>query len=455
MDNDHLEARLDRLERQLTRVLGLLENQRDVASRYETDVTSDADVGGANAVAEGRPSIRLANSSQSLYIPGVESSGAPGRGLVQSMSKGQAAPEGGPSATAAGGLAKADLGAPGAVEALVRLGFPPGAVAPVGEPSPASRATATAVAELARVEGAAALEARLHETLVALVEPETLDSLTRIASLAPKLEYATYFLAAGPELLEEALEVVKKRMGEEPMPYPERALETAVEIVRAVAQPQALAGLSALAGRLPRLVPADPAFGTALEDLVGKLPQLAQLMAAVDLEKLTTLVQKLDLEKVDPERLGALLDKIEPDQLVALLDKVDFEVIGELVEALDLEGLIDGPLPTLKLAGEHLADADKRDALIGLIELAPQLERPLRALPVQPATIQVLSAVNEAVEEAAHTTRSLGLLGTVGALRDPEVQRAVGFVMQVAKNLGRALDEPSKALPAPRDAAAE
>lgn len=112
---------------------------------------------------------------------------------------------------------------------------------------------------------------------------------------------------------------------------------------------------------------------------------------------------------------------------------------------------MNGPLPTLKAAGEHLADAEKRDALIGLIELAPQLERPLRALPVQAATIHVLSAVNEAVEKAAGQDRSLGLFGTVGALRDPEVQRAVGFLMGVAKHLGRALDEPIAKLPAKKN----
>lgn len=87
--------------------------------------------------------------------------------------------------------------------------------------------------------------------------------------------------------------------------------------------------------------------------------------------------------------------------------------------------------------------------MVGLLELAPQLERPLRALPVQATTLHVLSSVNEAVEEAAQLDRSAGLFGALGALGDPKVKRALGFLLEVAKRLGSALDEPPRSLPSP------
>lgn len=435
-------------------------------------------------------------------------------------------------------LAKAKLGEQGAHDVDRRLeaagellvGFSePAVLQSLGQLScalpafgPVARAAAGAMADLAAVEGDEVLEARLRETLLTITEPETLDSLTRIVSLAPKLEYATYFLAAGPELFEEALGILRELKGDARTPQLEEALQAGLKAAKAVSDPRVLAGLSSLAEKLPSLLPKDEAFADALEELVGQVPDLTfatglaaaapkaldaaarragkrnrkdlvrhaeaalaagvkltepdklaaivKLLDAVDLDKLATVAGKLDLDKLaaltdklDPEQLAAMLDKLDLErlgellesvdiaQVQSLLEKVDFETLGELIEALDLEGLMNGPLPTLKAAGEHLADAEKRDALIGLIELAPQLERPLRALPVQAATIHVLSAVNEAVEKAAGQDRSLGLFGTVGALRDPEVQRAVGFLMGVAKHLGRALDEPIAKLPAKKN----
>ena len=63
--------------------------------------------------------------------------------------------------------------------------------------------------DLAEVEGSAALRERLTETLLRVCEPETLDSLTRLAILAPKLEVAANVAAAAPELLDEALHAAR------------------------------------------------------------------------------------------------------------------------------------------------------------------------------------------------------------------------------------------------------
>ncbi|NVB40872.1 DUF1641 domain-containing protein [Pseudenhygromyxa sp. WMMC2535] len=258
------------------------------------------------------------------------------------------------------------LSEPASLAALAQLGAALPAFAPV------AKAAAGAMSALAAVEGEAALEARLRETLITVAEPEVLDAITRIASLAPKLEYATYFLAAGPELLEEGLEVVREFMGD--------------------------------AGHR-------------------------------DIARNAEAVLAAGIELTEPKKLEAL---------VSLANAVDLDRLAALAQNTDLDAM----LSTLEQAGAILAEPDKRAAIVGLLELAPQLERPLRALPVQPATIHVLSSLNEAVESATANVHSVGLFGTVGALRDPQIQRALGFMLEVAKRLGHALEQPIAALPA-------
>ena len=86
-------------------------------------------------------------------------------------------------------------------------------------------------------------------------------------------------------------------------------------------------------------------------------------------------------------------------------------------------------------------------ALTRLSTLAPQLEPALRALPVQPGALHVLSSLNRAVEDASRSTRSVGMFGALRSLRDPDVRLALGFLLEVAGSLGRALAETPRSLP--------
>ncbi|MEM9694072.1 MAG: hypothetical protein AAGA56_16105, partial [Myxococcota bacterium] len=62
--------------------------------------------------------------------------------------------------------------------------------------APVVGAAADASAALAAVEGTEELRARLAEALTVVAEPEALESLSRIAMMAPQLEYAFHAVAA-------------------------------------------------------------------------------------------------------------------------------------------------------------------------------------------------------------------------------------------------------------------
>ena len=235
------------------------------------------------------------------------------------------------------------LSNPGVLRAVGRLAQSLPASGPMLE------AVAQAGSEIAKVEGEHVFRERLRETLVLLIQPETLDSLARIAALAPQLEYAVHALAAGPEVLEEGLELFRKVSAKN---------------------------------------------GLSNHDL--------QLRAEAGLDVLRQLT--------DPPVLGAL-------------SEVDVRGLLELTEV--------------------ISRVDNKEALLKLIDLAPALERPLSALPVQPNTLDVLTTVNQAVEDLAPSAQSVGVIGVLKAFNDPNVKRALGFALAVAERLGRHLNAPS------------
>ena len=227
---------------------------------------------------------------------------------------------------------------------------------------------------LTELEGKPALTDRLAESLVRITEPETLDALTRVAALTPQIEYAVNALAAGPEVLEEALDTVRDwaaRNGQTPHDI-DRRTQAATEALLVLTEPKVLATVTSLA---PLLVP-----------LRSTLTQLAERAGRIDLEPLVQL-------------------------------------------------------------GESATDPEVSAALNKLVRLAPNLAPALASLPIQPQTLAILRTVNQAVEDAATEKASVGFFGLLGALRNPRVQRALGFTLEVADRLGEHLENPQKALP--------
>jgi uncharacterized protein YjgD (DUF1641 family) len=65
-----------------------------------------------------------------------------------------------------------------------------------------------------------------------------------------------------------------------------------------------------------------------------------------------------------------------------------------------------------------------------------------------PGTLQVISELGGALTETAAAPRStVGVLGLLKALAQPDVQRAIGFAVAFAERFGRRLREPAPQRP--------
>jgi uncharacterized protein YjgD (DUF1641 family) len=200
-------------------------------------------------------------------------------------------------------------------------------------------------------------------------KPEISEALERIACLAPQLEYVALGAAAMPEVIEEALKVLRDKT---PDTHEGAPLELRLQ---AIAQ----AGL-----RLshPELV------NQLSEVLVRALPLL---------DKLTT---------IDPKTLEHALQ------------------LMELTTAPELHA-----------------------PLAQLFESLPALTETLLALPSDPSALAVLKAAGDAVSDVVKQgTQPLGVLGAMRAVTDPQVRRALGLAVGVARALGGKLDSPAKRL---------
>lgn len=141
--------------------------------------------------------------------------------------------------------------------------------------------------------------------------------------------------------------------------------------------------------------------------------------------------------------------------LVTLLDNA--ELLSTLV--LGLSGLVGRGEMIVDTLAEGLADlrvasasrpegtptlADLRTVTQELVEAAPALRQVLNSAMTQPATIDLLSMLSEAAVEGAETARAnqtavKGPLAAMRAMKEPDVQRGLGMLIEIARALGRRL----------------
>ncbi|MEL6342427.1 MAG: DUF1641 domain-containing protein [Myxococcota bacterium] len=274
--------------------------------------------------------------------------------------------------------------------------------------APGVHAVADASAALAEVEGADALRARLTESLIRIGEPETLDALTNLAILSPKLEYAAHFAAAGPELLEEAMGTVKEWSADKGDLNHRAAV--ALEVLETLSQPAMLRALADMSAVLPVL--ARPESIQAIERVGDRLPELT---GSID---------------------------------------IALHAAGVLQKSADAHGGLDA-MTEPAVAGLGLlrraAEPETLNALEQIIALAPRLSAvvmPLSHLldeidPVQMATL-FRSANRAIIAAASASSPQVGALGLLSALRDPQVQQAVGFGVNLSRHFGAELNAPDQ-----------
>jgi hypothetical protein len=131
-------------------------------------------------------------------------------------------------------------------------------------------------------------------------------------------------------------------------------------------------------------------------------------------------------------RLERTLDVLEPTIDMVRQAPLIIATVVDTFDALVAEGREQG----------IDVDARVRDALRLLERLtAPETVRAvdtlLDRLPVLASLAPMVDHAPELLDEARRTARPLGLLGTLGALRDPDVQVAVGVALSAARLAGR------------------
>lgn len=158
---------------------------------------------------------------------------------------------------------------------------------------------------------------------------------------------------------------------------------------------------------MPALSPVRPVASTA-DPVLAALQRIEQRLAAV--ERVTSALAPL--AEAAPGALGMVTDTV--DSLAAQL--------GE--RGVDLDARLHSVLKALEVA------------------TAPRAVNGLEALVesklLEPSALAVVSSLAAALADPGDT-KGVGMWGLMRALRDPDVQRAVGFLLAVAREFGRNL----------------
>jgi uncharacterized protein YjgD (DUF1641 family) len=302
-----------------------------------------------------------------------------------------------------------------------------------------SQSSLVAPPDAATVAGSTPLvvaDERMSAALQRLSEPEVLQALTRIASIAPQLEAAakTAQLKPAPPAAARSSAPAKPRLDSKPV-APIMTDGPMQELTRTLHKPEVLQALTRVASLAPQLEYA--ALGAAA------LPELIEEALAVARDKTAETHEGAPLEL----RLQALAQ--------AGLRLSHPECIKQWSDVLERA------LPVLdKLSG---IDPKVLDKLFGLIELvtAPGLQAPLAqlfenlpaltdtllALPTDQSAVSLLRAASDALSDVVKQGAApVSAFGAMRALTDPHVRRALGLAVGVARALGGKLDAPVKQL---------
>lgn len=150
------------------------------------------------------------------------------------------------------------------------------------------------------------------------------------------------------------------------------------------------------------------------------IAQLSQLVARLE-RVLGVLEPALSLVQQAPPMIATAVDTF--DALVAEGRANGFDVDQRVRDALHLLERVSAP-ETMRALNVML------DRMPALAELAPMLD-----------------TVPQIVDDARRTARPIGLLGTLGALRDPNVQAAVGVAVATARTVGQQLTAAQRGRP--------
>lgn len=300
-----------------------------------------------------------------------------------------------------------------------------------------------------RTNGAVDLDKRLQdpETREALVH--LLDRLDTIERAVDALERIERQMPDAVEMTADVIDEELTRAAERGVVLDERA-GGALQLAEKLTEPHTVEVLTALMDRLDRL--------EQLAELADQLPDAALVTVDSIDDALTRAADRgvvvderareglMLLEKMtEPETaaaLGAVIDRAEhlerlsalaedaPDAIATAVDILDAEYAKAAQSGYDPEQILRQAFSSLSRLGE-LFQSDEFEALLDSGVLDPEALQAVGSLG---------SALVESQKEAQRGgIPKRGLFGLFGALRDPDVQHAVGFITTFAKKFGRDL----------------
>ena len=310
---------------------------------------------------------------------------------------------------------------------------------------PVLKASTHVLEQRSALEGEEQLESRLVDTFLELSDPETLESLTRIAALAPKLEYAAYFAAAGPELLDEVMHTVRAKAAENGIETVDARLEAAMDAAVTMSTPATLRGIAEVAKILAAIAETEDSTES-LQRMVTRLPRLERTLGQVEraLDTIEEAAQDSGLASIEDLEIPAVAGL----KLLNVATNPATEQALETVVRLapDLARIAEPVMQTVaNVEPKVFTDAigvltspEVLKLLTLLQDKAPALIELLDAVEISPETVRFLRAANQATAAAvAEPPRKIGTFGLLGALGDPDVQRAVGFGVNLSRHLSQ------------------
>lgn len=154
------------------------------------------------------------------------------------------------------------------------------------------------------------------------------------------------------------------------------------------------------------------------------------MVAVTREDRLLATIERLE-RKVD--HMEKTIERLEgaTAQVPAVVATVT-DVVDGVVERLAARGIdVDDRMRALLRAADHLTSPRALDALSSVLQSEIMAHQ----------TTEVIGRMGRAIVTAEHEARPVGMWGLMRALRDPEVQRAAGFLVSMARRFGEELDE--------------
>jgi hypothetical protein len=145
-------------------------------------------------------------------------------------------------------------------------------------------------------------------------------------------------------------------------------------------------------------------------------------------DRLLAAIDRLDRRVAHMEaalsRLEGATAQIPPIVAIAV------DVVDGVVERLAARGVdVDDRMRALLQAADHLTSPRALDALASVLASDIMAHQ----------TTEVIGRMGRAIVVAEHEARPVGAWGLLRALRDPEIQRAAGFLIAMARRFGQEL----------------